>query len=131
MVGGELAHLSHVVCTFLFSDTGETHSGLTTTTVFLGKLYEHALQYVLCVTLDSGIQNTITVDNNKAELLIIVHKGKERGNFKSCLAAVGECSEWLEGLNVERDLLFTLAVASLNDTAKESETIWWDVFVKP
>jgi hypothetical protein len=80
--------------------------------------------------LDSGIQDTITIDNNKTKLLVIVHQRKQGSHFKGSLTAVGESCKWLERLNVKRNLLFTLAITSLDNTAEKCKAICWDVFVK-
>lgn len=121
---GELADSSNVIMTLFLSDTCETQRWLTTATVLLWQLYLHALQNFLCVTLESGVEDTITIDDNESELLIVLENGCKGCRLEGVLTAVGESVDWLEWLNVNRDLLFRLSIAELNHSTEEHQAIW-------
>ena len=112
------------------SNTRETKGGLTTTAVLFGKLHVHSLQNLLVVALESGIQDAVTVHNYKAELLIVVKDLAQWLRVERGLAAICKGIDGLERLQINRNLLFSLAVANLNHTAKEDQAAVRDRFVE-
>ena len=125
MLSGELANFPNVVVALLLTDTSETQGGLTTATVLLRQLHLHALKDFLAVALESGVEHTVTVHNDEAELLVVFEESGEWRRLERVLAAVGESSDWLERLQIDCYLLFGLAVAEFNHTAEEHQAIWW------
>jgi len=110
---------------FLFSDTGKTHGGLTTTSVLLGQLHGHSLQDLLVVSLQSSVEHTITIHDDESELLVVLQERLEWLSVEPVLALIREHSLGHEGLKVDRHLLFRLAVLEHDDTAENDETVRW------
>lgn len=76
----ELGNLADVVVTLLLTQTGETQSRLTTTTVLLGEIDRELLDDVTSVTAQGTEQSTVTVHHNETKLLIGLQQlGKSLG----------------------------------------------------
>jgi len=71
---GELAALDNVQVALFLSETSETYSGLTTAAVLLGELHGHTLDNLLVVSLERSEKHSITIDDDKAELVIVFQK---------------------------------------------------------
>ena len=67
---GKFGHLAHVVVAFLFPQTGETESGLTTSTVLLGKVDGELMNNISGVATECTKQSTVSVHDNEAKLLV-------------------------------------------------------------
>lgn len=130
VLGCQFADLAHVVVALFLSNTRETKGGLTTTTVLFGKLHVHPLQNLLVVALESSVQDTVTVHNDKAKLFVVIQDLAQWLRVESGLATIREGVDGLERLNINRDFLFSLAVANLNNTAKQDQATVRDRFVE-
>lgn len=71
---GELAALDNVQVALFLSETSETYSGLTTAAVLLGELHGHTLDNLLIVSLERSEKHSITINDDKAELVIVFQK---------------------------------------------------------
>ena len=105
MLDRELSNFSDVVMSLLLSETGESDSRLTTTTVLFGELDLHTLEHFFVVSLESGVQHTVTIDDNESELLIVSQQVLEGLGVEAVLTLVSEYSLRLEGLKINSDLL--------------------------
>lgn len=110
VLGSKLGDFSYIVVSFFFSYSREAHGGLTTTTVLLWEHNRQALQHLLCIALQRGIQHSVTVDDDEPELIIILEKPLKRLSVEPVLAFVGELGQRKEGLNVDDHLLLSLAI---------------------
>ena len=72
MLGSEFANFTNIIVTFLFSDSRKSYGRLTTTTMLLRKRDHETLEDFFVVALECCIEYTITVDDNKAELLVVL-----------------------------------------------------------
>lgn len=88
--------------------------------MLLRQLNIHPLQNFLIVSLQSSIEHTVTINNNKPKLLIIVQDFPQRLRVKRCLTAVSECIDWLKRFNIDSDFLFSFTVTDFNHTAEEN-----------
>ena len=76
LVGGDkvlhsqFSDLADVVVTLFVSQTGETQSGLTTTTVLLGQVDREFLNNVSGISTQSSEKGTATVHDNETEFLV-------------------------------------------------------------
>lgn len=73
--------------------------------MLLWELDLHTLEHFFVVTLESGVENTVTIDDNESKLLVIFQKGLEGLSVEAVLALVSEHCLRLEGLQVNCDLL--------------------------
>lgn len=87
------------------TNTRKTQSRLTTTTMLLRQLDIHPLQNFLSISLQSSVEHTVTINNNKTKLLIIVQYFTKWLSVKRSLTAVSECVDWFKRLNIDSDLL--------------------------
>ena len=74
VLSGQLTALDDVQMALLLSETCETNSRLTTTTVLFGQLHWHALDDLLVISLQSGEKHSITVDDDKAEFVVVLQE---------------------------------------------------------
>lgn len=98
--------------------------------MLLGQLHKHAVENLLGGSLQGGIQNTITVHNDEAELFVVLKQTTEGLHEEGVLAAVGKSVDLLEGLNVNHNLFLGLAVTHLNHTAENDEAIGRHILVQ-
>lgn len=70
VLNSQLGNLSDVVVTLLLSQTGETESGLTTTTVLLGKIDGELVDDLTGVSAQGSEESTVTIHDDEAELLV-------------------------------------------------------------
>ena len=91
--------------------------------MLFGQLNLHALQNFLVVTLEGGVEDTVTVNDDESELLVVLQQGLQGLGVETILALVGENSLRLEGLQVKGDLLVGLAILELDDTTEEDQTV--------
>ena len=114
----------------LLTETGESDSGLTTAAVLLGQLDLHALEHLLVVALQGGHEDTITIDDDEAELVVVLEQGQQGLSVEIGLAFVGEDVDRSERSQVNLDLLLGFAVFEQDDTAEDAETVRRSVFVQ-
>jgi hypothetical protein len=91
---------------------------LTTTTVLLRKLDWHSLDDDLVGTLEGGKEDTITIHDDEAKLLVIFEQSEEGLGEEGVLALISVGVEWLVWLQVVGDLLLSLVVFHKNDTTE-------------
>lgn len=120
MLCSQLTNFPNIIVSLLLTNTRKTQSRLTTTTMLLRQLDIHPLQNFLIVSLQSSIKHTVTINNNKPKLLIIVQDFPQRLRVKRCLTAVSECVDWLKRFNIDSDFLFSFTVTDFNHTAEEN-----------
>lgn len=130
VLGGELTALDDVEMALLFSETSETHSGLSTSSVLLGQLHGHSVDDFLVHTLEGSEHDTSTIDDNEAEFLVILEEGEKRLSVETVLALVSELVNGSEGGDIDLDFLLSLAVLHEDDTTEEAKTILGGVFVQ-
>lgn len=123
MLSGELSDLSDVVVSLFFSDSRKAHGGLTTATVLLGQHDRKALQDFFRIALERGIQHSITVNDDEAELFVVLEESLEGFSVEPVLALVGELCEGEEGFNVNHHLLLGLAIVQQDHTTEQNEAI--------
>lgn len=66
----KFGHLAHVVVALLFSQTGETKGGLTTSAVLLGKVDGEFMDHVSGVTTERTEESAIPVHDDEAKFLV-------------------------------------------------------------
>ena len=130
ILSSKLAALDDVEMALLLSQTSKTYSGLTTATVLLWKLNRHTLDDLLVVTLKGGEHDTSTINDDEAELLIILQEGEQWLGVETVLALVGKDVDSAEGLNGILYLSLGLAILHEDDTAEDAEAIGRGVLVK-
>ena len=94
--------------------------------MLLWKLDWHSLDDDLVGTLEGGEEDTITIHDDEAELLVIFEQSEEGLGVEGVLALVSVSVEWLVWLQVVGDLLLGLVVFHKNDTTEEDKTVFWD-----
>lgn len=100
----QLRHLAHVVVALLFSETGETQRGLTTTTVLLGEIDGELVDNIPRVAAKRAEESAITVHDDEAELLIGLEQLGERLSVEFVVTEVQRGVDGLERLEVDVDL---------------------------
>ena len=130
VLGGELTALDDVEMTLLFSETRETNGGLTTTTVLLGKLHRHTLNDLFVVSLEGGKKHSITINDDEAELVVVLQEGEQGLSEEVVLALVGEDVDGAERCQIDLDLLLSLAVLHQDHSAEDAQTIFGCLLVK-
>lgn len=130
VLGGELGHFSDVVVSLFFTNTGKTHGGLTTTPVLFGKLYRNALEHFFGVALQGCVEHSVTVYNDKAELVVIFQKTVEGFGVEPVLALVHKLDLGDKRFHVDDELLLGFAILEQDDTDEQNEAIVWSVLVK-
>ena len=98
--------------------------------MFLGQLHGHSLQTLLVIALQRGKENSISVNNDEAKLLVIFEERIERFSLERVLAAVGKHIDGAERLQVNRDLLLSLAIFEKDNSAEDHQTVLRRVFVQ-
>ena len=98
--------------------------------MLLGQLNGHALHNLFVVSLQSGVQHTITVDDDEAELVIILEQGEQGLRIEAVLALVGEDVDRSEGCQVNLDLLLCLAVLHENHATEDAQAVLGDGLVE-
>jgi hypothetical protein len=130
VLGEELAALAHVVVALFLADAGEAERRLATAAVLLRERDHDALQDFLVVALERGVEDAVSVDDHEAELLVVLEQRLQRLGVELVLALVAEDVDGLEGLQVQGDLLFALAVVQRNDAAEKHEAVRGDAPVE-
>jgi len=121
--------LTHVVMTLLKTNTSETKSGLTTTTVLLRKLDVELVKDCTSRTSDLTEESTVTIHDDETEFLIIFKESLESLSVEAVIAHVEGGLERLERLNINRNLLL-LTIGSQNFTAVKNETVFRDFVIE-
>jgi hypothetical protein len=106
--------------TLFFTNSGKSNCRLTSSSVLFRKLDEHTLQNFLVASLKSGIQDTVSVNNNTTKLLIIFEERFEWLSLERGLTAVSEHINWLKRLQVKRNFLLLLSVSHFDHTTKNN-----------
>ena len=130
MLSNHFRALYDVNVSLLLAQPSESHGRLTTTTVLFGQLHGHALQDLFIVALQGGEENTISVDDNEAKLVVVLKQGKQRLRVETILTLIGKNVDRAEGLKCNRYFLLGLAVFHHDDATKDAETACGRVFVK-
>lgn len=73
--------------------------------MLFGQLDLHSLQNFFVVSLEGGKEDTVTINDDKSEFLVVLEQVLERLSVEPVLALVSEHSLGLEGLEVNGDLL--------------------------
>ena len=98
--------------------------------MLLRQLHWHSLQDLLVVSLESGEQDTITVNNDEAEFVVVLEQRQERLRLKTVLTPVGEDVDGAERLQGDLDLPLRVAVLHQDDAAENDQAAGWDVLVQ-
>ena len=98
--------------------------------MLLRQLDWHTLNDLLIVALERREEHSVTIDDDKAKLVVILEKRKQRLRFKTVLASVAEYIDGSERFEGNLDLLLGVAVLHQNDSAEDDETVGRDVLVK-
>ena len=80
--------------------------------------------------MEGGVKSSITIDNDKSELLIVCEERPQWFGLELVAAVVHELVDWPEWLKVEVDLLLSVVVLHENNTAENTQSIGRRVFVK-
>ena len=91
--------------------------------MLLWQLYRHSLDDLLVVTLEGGEEHSITIDDDKTKLVIVLEEGEKRISEEGVLALVGEDVDRSERLKGNLSLLLGLSVFQKDHTAENAETI--------
>lgn len=91
--------------------------------MLLGQHHRQTLQNFLIVALQGRVQDSVTVDNNEAELVIVVQVCFKWLGVESVHALVVELDLGHEGLEVNDELLFSLAIVQQDDTTEQNEAV--------
>ena len=87
---GQLGNLLHISKTLLLSDSCKTIGRLTTSAVLFGQLYCYLLLDITDISLQGGEESTRTIDDDEAELLVVLQEEVEHRRVEPVLAAVIE-----------------------------------------
>lgn len=121
---GKFSHFLEVGGSLFFSLTGETNSGLTSSSVLFGELHSHSLEDFSGVSLEGGVEDTATVNNDESEFFVIIEEIQKQVWMEGVIAEVFGGSDWLERLEINVDFLFSLSVLQQNNTAKHNKSIF-------
>lgn len=120
MLSCELADLSNVIVTLFFSNSSESDCRLTSSSVLFRKLDKHTLENFFVASLESSIQDTVSVNDNETKLFVVFEERFQWLSLESGLTAVSEHINRLEWLQVKCNFLLLLAVAHLDHTTKDN-----------
>ena len=120
MLSCELTDLSNVIVTLFFSNSSESDCRLTSSSVLFRKLDKHTLENFFVASLESSIQDTVSVNDNETKLLVIFEERFEWLSLERGLTAVSEHINRLEWLQVKCNFLLLLSVAHLDHTTKDN-----------
>ena len=98
--------------------------------MLLGQLHWHPLDDLLVVALQSCKKHTVTVDDDEAELVIILEQGEQGLRVEAVLTLVGEDVDGSEGCQVNLDLLLRLAVLHENHATEDAQAVLGDGLVE-
>lgn len=101
---GQLSDLAHVVVTLLVTETRETQSGLTTTSVLLGKIDGELVKNLAGVAGEGAKECAVTVHDDEAEPLVGLEQLRKSLGVELVVAQVQGGVDGLEGLEVDVDL---------------------------
>jgi hypothetical protein len=122
VLDSQLGNLSDVVVTLLLSQTGETESGLTTTTVLLGKIDRELVDDLTGVAAKSSKQGTVTFHDDEAKLLVGLEQLGQSLGVELVVAQVEGGVDGLEGLEIDVDLSL-LAFLGQDFTTIDDQTV--------
>ena len=122
MLCGKLGALPEVVVALLQTETGETQGGLTTTTVLLGQVDLDLVDNVLGVAGEGAVESTVTINDNEAKLVVLLHELDEGLSVKLVVAEIQRGVDGLERLKVDVDHLL-LALVRQNGATVDNEAI--------
>lgn len=118
----QLSALADVVVTLLQTQTGETQSGLTSTTVLLGQIDEEAVEHIAGASTDRSVQTTATVHDDESEGGVVLQKLLESLGVELVVAQVERGIDRAEGLEGVGHLLF-LSLLVQAGSAVHHETV--------
>ena len=102
----QLSALADVVVTLLQTQTGETQSGLTSTTVLLGQIDKEAVEHIAGASTDRSVQTTTTVHDDESKGGVVLQKLLESLGVELVVAQVERGVDRAEGLEGVGHLLF-------------------------
>ena len=129
VLDSQFCNLSDVVVTLFLSQTSETESGLTTTTVLLGKIDRELVDNLTGVSAQSSEQGTVTIHDDKTELLVGLEQLSQSLSVELVVAQVKGGVDGLEGLEIDVDLSL-LSFLGQDFTTVDDQTIRGDLVVQ-
>jgi len=88
--------------------------------VLFRKLDKHTLENFFVTSLESSIQDTVSVNDNETKLFVVFEERFQWLSLECSLTAVSEHINRLEWLQVKCNFLFLLSVAHLDHTTKDN-----------
>ena len=129
VLDSQFGNLSDVVVTLFLSQTSKTESGLTTTTVLLGKIDRELVDNLTGVSAQSSEQGTVTIHDDKTELLVGLEQLSQSLSVELVVAQVKGGVDGLEGLEIDVDLSL-LSFLCQDFTTVDDQTIRRDLVVQ-
>jgi hypothetical protein len=115
--------------TLFLSQTGETESGLTTTTVLLGKIDGELVDDFTGVSAQSSEQSTVTIHDDETELLVRLKQLGQGLGVELVVAQVKGSVDGLEGLEIDVDLSL-LSFLGQDFTTVDDQAVRGDLVVQ-
>lgn len=88
--------------------------------MLLRKLDKHTLENFFVASLESSIQDTVSVNDNETKLFVVFEERFQWLSLERGLTAVSEHINRLEGLQVKCNFLLLLSVSHLDHTTKDN-----------
>ncbi|KAI6766521.1 hypothetical protein HG531_011743 [Fusarium graminearum] len=129
VLDSQLSNLSDVVVTLFLSQTGETESGLTTTTVLLGKIDRELVDNFTGVSAQGSEQGTVTIHDDETELLVGLEQLSQGLSVELVVAQVKGGVDGLEGLEIDVDLSL-LSFLGQDFTTVDDQAVRGDLVVQ-
>ena len=125
----QFGHLAHIVVALLFSQSGETKGGLTTTTVLLRQVDGEFVDDISGVATKCTEESTVSIHDDEAELLVGFEQFAQGFGVKFVITQIQGGVDWLEWLKVNVDLSF-LSFRGYDFTAVDDKTVGRDLVVE-
>lgn len=124
MHNGVLGHLAHIVVALLGTETGETESRLSSTSVLLGQIDRELLQHFASVSSERSKQSAVSVHDDKPEFGVRLEKFSEGLGVELVVTEV-QGAAWQANGSVElseyADLLGTHVLIGCTSQGKDSQ----------
>mmetsp|Transcript_3732 Transcript_3732/g.13105 ORF Transcript_3732/g.13105 Transcript_3732/m.13105 type:complete len:297 (-) Transcript_3732:231-1121(-) len=128
-LNGGLGDLPDVVVPLLQTETRKTEGGLTSTAVLLGQLHSKLVQDLAVVPAQGSVEGPVTVHHNEAVPLVALQELAQSVRVELVVAKVQRGVDWLEGLEVDVELLL-LSLIRDDGSAVNHQAVWWDLVVQ-